>query len=143
MGDTVAAVMRHVKNYFERGCIEGEITIRGSAVSPVLPSPWVYISGSLYHDGAYMLQGDNILCGDLPSETFTGKVWQLHPPDDFIALCESIDAFCKQNPAGALTSERLNEYSYTRATGKHGVLTWQEAFADQLNAYRHMFTEVG
>ena len=80
---------------------------------------------------------------DLPSEDFTGKVWMLYPPDDFLALCEQINQFDEKNPAGALLSESFGDYSYSRGTsGNGGVTTWSEAFADQLAMYRRMFSEV-
>lgn len=143
MTDTIAAVMRHTRNYFERARIEGSISVSGGMVSPVPAAPYVYISGSLYHDGAHKVEAGAIAESDTQDETFTGTVWLLHPPADFLLLCDEIATYCEKNPAGSMQSESLGEYSYTRASGSNGVLTWQQAFADQLRPYMHMFTEVG
>lgn len=144
MVTTIAAVMRYVKNYFERECIEGEFAIRGGVVTPAVSAPYIYISGSTSHDGLKKMHGGAIEADNHPDETFTGRVWMLHPPDDFIALCESISAYNYANPVGALMSETLNEYSYTRqSNGRGGVNSWQDAFASSLVPYRRMFSEVG
>lgn len=144
MANTIAAVMRHVRNFFERELIEGEISITGGMVSPVVDAPYVYISGSKYHDGVKAMTGSSINQDNHPSETFTGRMWLLHPPDEFIALCEEIDQYAARNAAGAYVSESLNEYSYQRATDKSGrVIGWQDAFSERLIPYRRMFTGVG
>lgn len=144
MTNTIAAVMRHLRNYFERDCYEGEITIRGGVVTPSVSAPYVYISGSDAHDGVKKLAGGAILEDSKGDETFTGRMWTLHPPDDFLALCESIAAYEEKNPVGALASETLNEYSYTKQNnGRGGVMTWEEAFAARLVPYRRMFKGVG
>lgn len=144
MTNTIAAVMRAVRNFFERDCIEGEFTISGGVVSPAVDAPYVYISGSNFHDGVRKISASAIESDNHPSETFTGRVWLLHPPDDFLALCERIAAYQIATPVGSMMSETLNEYSYTRqSNGKGSVQTWQDAFSDELIPYRRMFTGVG
>lgn len=140
MGVTIAAVMRHVNNYFQRAeeTISGTISITGGAVTPTVAAPYVCIHGSAHHDGVHRL-------GELEGadETFTGTIWQLYPPADFIDLCQQIAAFDTETPLSPLQSESLGEYSYTRAQGKTAaVLSWHEAFAISLAPYRRMFTEV-
>ena len=143
MANTIAAVMRHLRNFFERGCIEGEISIRGGVVTPAVSSPYVYISGSTFHDGVKRMSGGSIDGDNHPGETFAGRVWLLYPPDDFIAICDNIEAYNSQNAPGAIVSETLGEYSYTKTTGKNGgLLTWEEAFNSSLAPFRRMFTEV-
>lgn len=136
---SIAAVMRHVRNYFERGFIDGEFTVSGGVLTPMPRAPYVAISGSVWHDGVFRV--DQLR--ETPEETFTGRVWALHPPDDFVQLCEEIAAYDEKNPAGALQSESFGEYSYTRASGQSGVIGWQGVFAQRLTPYRRMFTEVG
>lgn len=144
MAITIAAVMRHLCNYFERVHVEGEITISGGVVSPVVNAPYVYISGSLHHDGVQQMISGAIAKDIHTDETFDGCVWALYPPDEFLGLCEEIAAFDGANAPGALASESLGEYSYTRATGKNGApVTWEDAFAARLSPWRRMFTEVG
>lgn len=143
MASTIAAVMRHLRNYFERGSIEGEITIRGGVVSPAVDAPFVCFEGSTFHDGVWQIAGNSLVGEHNPEETFTGKMWLLYPPDAFVALCEQIREYDGKNAPGALVAETLGEYSYTRATGKNGApMTWEYAFATRLAPYRRMYTEV-
>lgn len=139
MAVSMAAVMRHVRNYFERGYIDGTFTVSGGMLTPAPQTPYFAVQGSLGYDGVYsVFEG---LPENMP-ETFTGRVWLLHPPDDFVSLCEQISAYDDKNPVGALQSETFGEYSYTRYNGYSGPQTWQTAFAAYLTPYRRMFTEV-
>lgn len=135
---SIAAVMRHVRNFFERGCMEGEFTVSGGVLTPAPRAPYVAIEGSAFNDGVYRIDE---LKKDR-DETFVGRVWALHPPDDFVQLCEEIALYDEKNPTGSMQSESFGEYSYTRAVGQTGVIGWQGAFAQRLIPYRHMFTEV-
>lgn len=143
MTDTIAAVMQEVHNFFERGSISGSISISGGVVLPDVKAPYVYIKGSSYHDGLWEVAASHLVGDSSQDETFTGCVWLLYPPRDFLALCQQVAEFEAKTPAGALQSESLEGYSYTRASGKNGVLTWQEAFDVKLRHYRRMFSEVG
>ena len=89
------------------------------------------------------MAGKSLVGDNHPNETFDGCIWLLYPPRDFLALCEQIAEFETKTPVGALQSESLEGYSYSRASGKNGLLTWQEAFASRLRPYRRMFSEVG
>lgn len=153
---SIAAVMRLVRNYFERECIEGSFAISGGVLEPMPDAPYIAISGSARHDGVFPasalsgeLTGDE-LCGLIKhdivpgkDETFDGKVWGLHPPDDFLALCEEISAYEDKNPIGAPQSESFGAYSYTRpSVGGTAGNGWEAAFSGRLLPYRRMFTEV-
>lgn len=140
MSVSVAAVMRQCRNYFESGYIDDTFRIAGNALLDVPGARWVYISGSALHDGVWEL-ADGYLTGrdvaGLDDEEFTGRVWLLSPPPEFLELCQTIRAYEAKNPVGAITSERFGEYSYTRdASG------WQYVFGGQLAPYRRMYTEV-
>lgn len=139
MAVSIAAVMRHVRNFFERGCIEGEFTVSGGVLTPAPRAPYVAIEGSAFNDGVYRI--DELKKDQ--DETFIGRVWCLHPPEDFVSLCKEIATFDEKNPAGSMQSETFGEYSYNRATANGNVQGWQMAFAQQLIPYRRMFTEVG
>lgn len=142
MSVTIAAVMRHIRNYFEQGSYTGPIAIRGGVVTPAVSTPYVCIYGSDHLDGIHAVGGGRILDA-MDDEDFTGRVWFLEPPADFLSLVEQITAYEAQNAPSPLLSESLGEYSYTRAQGKTGGgLTWEEAFATRLAPYRRMFTEV-
>lgn len=141
----VAAVMRQVRNYFEREAMDGRFVISSSVLSPAPKAPYVYICGSAHCDGVWQLSGGTLLSergAFAHDETFSGRVWGLHPPDGFLALCEKIADYDEQNPIGAVQSESFGDYSYTRASGQNGVQGWSAAFRALLLPYRRMFTEV-
>lgn len=146
---SVGAVMRHVNNYFESGYRATTYSIEDGKLTPssvFAPGMYVAISGSLFHDGVWKLGDEFELVGrkeGTPNETFFGRVWFLHPPADFLALCEEIAKFDENTPVNGVQSESFGVYSVTHKNGKNGsVLTWQEAFADVLRPYRSMYTEV-
>ena len=60
----------------------------------------------------------------------------------FVELANRIAEYATKTPITAVVSETFGAYSRTLAQGKNGVLTWQEAFANEINPYRRMFTEV-
>lgn len=140
MAITIGIVMRHCRNYFERGCYDGECVIaNGALVTPALADGrYIAISGSAYNDGVYKLGTDV-----LTEETFTGRVWLLSPPASFIALCDEIAEYDAKNPAGAYLSETFGEYSYQRSANTQGVTSsWQSAFAARLADYQLLRSEV-
>lgn len=140
MAVTIGSVMRHCRNYFERGYFDGEITIENGAVTSLALADgrYIAISGSAYNDGVYRLGADA-----MTDETFTGRVWLLSPPTSFVALAQEISAWDAQNTSGAYTSENFGNYSYTKASdGAGGVATWQSVFAARLRAYQLLTSEV-
>lgn len=140
MAVTVGSVMRHCRNYFERGLFDGDFTIQGGAlVSPALADGrYIAISGSAYNDGVHKVGADT-----LTDESFTGRVWLLSPPASFIALAGEIAEWDEKNPTSAYTSESFGNYSYTRASdGQGGAATWQSIFASRLRDYQLLSSEV-
>lgn len=143
MAVSVAAVMRQINNFFEVGSISGMIAISGNAIVPAPESPWCYISGSWFHNGAWKVSQGRLqdMPENLPDEEFDGRVWMLNPPPDFLALCEEISAYDDKNPTGALMQESFGDYSYMRNSATAGK-GWQAAFAARLTPYRRVLTEV-
>ena len=140
----VSALMRQCRNYFEDGYLDGVFRIAGNRLEGVSGARYVYISGSLYHDGVWEL-ADGYLTGrdvaGLPDEEFDGRVWFLTPPPDFLDLCESIRVYEEKNPVSGYVRESFGGYSREWAEslmGKSGAAV----FADRVTAYRKMFTEV-
>ena len=142
MTDTVAAVMRHVNNFFLREAVEGVFSVSGDGVlSPAVDAPFIAVTGSTWHDGLYDSASD-MKTGH--EETFEGTVWALSPRAKFLALCKEIEAYVAKNPTGAPVSESFGGYSYSRGTSGQGggAITWREAFSDALRPYKRMFSEV-
>lgn len=81
---------------------------------------------------------------ELVDEIFDGAVWLLAIPREIVALSESIDAWkAKYATADSVamspfTSESFGGYSYSKAQGANGAsgVSWQSAFASQLNKWR-------
>lgn len=137
---TVANVMRRCKNYFDREVANGQFRIVGGVLSPSIDSKWVYIKGSKKNDGVHDLTANNTL----QDEVFEGTIWCLYPTNDFLALCIDIGNFTAENARTGVISESFGNYSHTDATGvTGGKLTWQEAFAIDLQPFVRMFTGVG
>lgn len=146
---SVGQVMRSIHNFFESGYRATSYTITNGVISPgelLAPGMYIAIVGSVFHDGVWKL-GNGLTLTDhpesAPNETFYGRVWFLHPPKDFLDTCADIARFSAETPVSAVQSESMEPYSVTYKNGKNGgVLTWQEAYADELRPYYHMFSEV-
>lgn len=141
MAVTIGSVMRHCRNYFEAGYLDGEFDIvNGELLSPAFSDGrFIAIQGSAFNDGVHR-QGD----GRMIDESFEGRVWVLSPPADFVQLCREIAEYDEKNPAGALQSESFGNYSYTRAgdSSTGGAATWQSAFQRRLAMYQKLTSEV-
>ena len=123
MAVAIADVMRHVRNFFNRGFYRGEISITGNTLLPAQAAPYVAIQGSAYHDGVYAvidgyLQG---MADGLPDETFSGLVWQLYPPADFIRICEQISAYDEKKAEGVHPWLLVSQGSSALCGGRHAL----------------------
>lgn len=149
MNVTVGQVMHSLRNFFESGYRATNYTIENGAIAPddmLVEGMYIAITGSFFHDGVWKLGEGCTLEGvnaELPRETFFGRVWYLQPPADFLNLCERIAEFAQNTPVTDVQSESFGAYSVTHKSGKNGgILTWEEAFENELQPYRRMFTEV-
>lgn len=142
MSVSVAAVMRQVNNHFVSGYLDADFAVEGGYLKPAPAASFVYIAGSVLHDGVWELQGGKLIGDGIADEAFTGRVWLLKPPRDFLALCREISAYHDKNPTGAPISESFGDYRVTRANEYTGGGGWQRAFHAQLTPFRRMFPEV-
>lgn len=143
----LADICRYCRNFFEREVVasvftvaDGQITCADGQALSLLPGQYYRIVGSVFNDGVYRY-GEDVLA----DETFSGAVWAMAVPPDFIQLCEEIDAWCEAN-AKELESPYQSEniggyYSYTlksgsASTGDSGGLSWQSQFAKRLAPWR-------
>lgn len=144
MAVTLEMVMRECNNFWEKCKYKGLVRIANGRIVPDVGSPYVFISGSASMDGVHSLF-DGFLDGvekDFTDE-FDGTLWYLYPPNSFISIVKAAMEYDEKNPAGSYISESFGHYSYSRASGSNGVVTWQAAFADRLRPFRRMYTEVG
>ena len=144
---TIADVMRACRNFFPYSYKDATYNI--NAAGKITPAEdmvgYVAVQGSHLNDGVYRCTNGMLEDGrdmDFYAETFTGRVWMLTPPRDFIAIVSEIEQYEKKNAVSPMQGESFGAYSYTKASGKRGVLTWQEAFADRLRPYMRLLSEV-
>lgn len=140
MSVSVAAVMRQVNNHFVSGYLDADFAVEGGYLKPAPAASFVYIAGSVLHDGVWELQGGKLIGDGIADEAFTGRVWLLKPPRDFLALCKEIAAHDAKHPTGAAQSESFGDYSYSM--GAQAAGGWAAAFAARLTPYRRMLAEV-
>lgn len=137
----VSDVMRHVRNHFIRDGITGSWTHTEGVLTPaedLTPGMWIAITGEDTGApcGVFQLDENGGIPG-LENMQWTGIVYRLNPPADFIRLCGDIACWAAANPDPATTSEKLGEYSLTRQ-----AMDWQTAFAPALAPYKRMYAEV-
>lgn len=135
----VSDVMRHVRNHFIRDALEGDFTQSSGVLTPAesfAAGMWIAITGEGAPGGVYQLDEKGGI-PDLGDVTFSGRIYRLDPPADFLRLCGDIGCWAAANPDPGVESEKLGAYSVSRR-----AITWQEAFAPALHPYRRMYEEV-
>ena len=139
----VSDVMRHVRNHFIQSASTGSFRQAGGVLTPstgaaddFAPGMWVAIVSADGPQGVFQLT-DQAGLADTLDMAFTGTVYVLNPPADFLRLCGDIACWAAANPDPAVSAEKLGEYSVSRR-----AVTWESAFALALAPYRRMFSEV-
>jgi hypothetical protein len=139
MEKTLNAMCKHCNNYFLDFIYVGKFSITNGCINgapELLDGQYFRIVGSVFNDGVYTYPD-----GGLKDEPeFSGAVWIMKIPQDFINLATEIDAWCEKYSdvqTSPFTSESFGGYSYTKATGSDGDgVSWQDVFASRLNQYR-------
>lgn len=136
---------QELKNWFVREKHTGTFTIENGNLTAdfLVPGQYFRIIGSIFSDGVHLYPAE-----DLSSETFTGAVWTLAIPPHIVCLSDEIDAWRAKYelPDSAamspFQSESFGGYSYSKSgTGANGGTTcvsWKNAFASRLNAWRKL-----
>ena len=137
----VSDVMRHVRNHFILDARTGDWSHTGGALTPsdsFSPGMWIAVTGveNGAPCGVYQLD-ENGGIPDLGDMQWTGAIYRLNPPADFIRLCRDIACWAAAHPDPGVTAEKLGEYSVSR----QGI-GWAAAFAPALAPYRRMYAEV-
>ena len=135
----VSDVMRHVRNHFIRDSIPGSWNHTDGSLTPAeafAPGMRIAVSGEGAPCGVYQLDEKGGIPG-LGDFSWTGVIYRLDPPADFLRLCGDIGCWAAANPDPAVSSEKLGEYSVSRR-----AVSWESAFAPALAPYRRMYAEV-
>ena len=147
MAIDIADVMAECRNHFQDAdtpYIEGDFALVDGVLTPsdgLASGDYIAITGSHLNDGVYLptVDNDGFHLADAEDETFTGRVWILHPTRKFISLVAEITAYATANAPTVITSESFGGYSRSMATNSTGaVIGWQSVFADRLRPYRRM-----
>ncbi len=133
---TVPDVMRHVRHLYPADVLQREWRTEGGVLYPTDQAPancWIAIceSGPI---GIYQLD-ESAHCAALPDSRWTGPVYTLNPPEDFLRLCQTIADWAARHENG-IAEEKIGDYSASCAP------SWQQAFAAALHPYMRMFQEV-
>lgn len=135
-------VLTYIHNWFERDVIVSQWQItEGTIELPHIQEGQYYrIVGSVFNDGLHQYPSD-----DLKDETFSGGIWALAIPPDFIALAKEIEEWESkygEATAGPYASESFGGYSYSLADSVAGggsedpTNGWQRHFRARLIPYR-------
>lgn len=130
-------VLAYLRNYFPDRKWFGTYVIENGTVElpEIKDGQYFRIIGSVFNDGVYKYPA-----GGLTGEVFTGAVWALAIPKDFLDLVAEIEEWQKENgekAAAPFQSESFGGYTYTLKSGADGFgASWQNAFASRLNIWR-------
>lgn len=146
---TMLELCMNCRNFHKPDIMPGTYTITGGVLEPLPAIPdgaWIRIVGSVFNDGCWQYPSSG-----LTDETFTGAVWLMHVPPDFVTLLNDINAWETANQeaiasaaaevlAGPYSSESFGGYTYTKRTSIGDVPTvWSDprlGFAKRLNVWR-------
>lgn len=138
-------VCQYLRNWFERTkyigdftIISGDITYGDGSALPLLSGQYYRIVGSVLNDGVHQVgEGQS-----LEDESFTGSVWSMAIPPEFLTLVEDIGEWTEANAVAINSpyqSESFAGYSYSKGyAGGNGTdaVTWQSQFAARLAPWR-------
>ena len=127
-------VMRHLRNFFATTTYHsGVFTVENGVINPPLDEGQYYlIEGSVKNDGVYKMPTA------LNDEKFYGVITLLAPPPAFIETVDAIKEYQDKHGNSPYVSESFGGYSYSKAQGKNGPITWKEVFAEDLKVWRRI-----
>lgn len=133
----VSDVMRRTRNFFPLARTDAAWQLRQGMLTPAVHNPgdWIAIENG-GPCGVYRLDENGALRGIADCE-WTGRVWLLQPPEDFLRLCSEIAAWQEAHPDPTMLSERFGEYSRSQTSA-----AWEKVFAAALTPYVRMYPEV-
>lgn len=142
----IGPICRELRNYFTQQSNKhwGTYTIENGNINASFLIPYQYfaIFGSKLNDGVYVNDAGGL--ASLKDETFTGSVWDMRVPAEFIALCEDLDKFNAKVDELQLidkgyASESWGGYSYSlSSSAPASMLMWQNRLNRSLNMWRKL-----
>lgn len=145
--ETLSRLCHECKNWFtlEEEIQKGTFSISEGALEDVdflQAGQYFRIVGSVFNDGVHKFGATPPEL--LQDETFSGAVWPMRVPLDFLALAAEVEAWETEYGEGSLSpyqSESFGGYSYTKASGGGGSAsapTWESIFGGKLGRWRKL-----
>ena len=137
-------ICARLKNHFLRDKTDGTFTLV-SGVAPLenlLPNQYFLIVGSILNEGVFQNTAESL--AEIQNETFTGHIWSMAVPVDFLDLCDDIDEFnAKVAELGLIdkgyTSESWGGYSYSLGGA---APAYMQEWANRINSGLHMYQKI-
>lgn len=142
-------ICAYLRNYFRPVKHSGNFEITSGKISGtdfLKEKQYFRITGSVLNDGVYSNVPEDL--STLQDEKFSGEIWAMSIPPEFLKLCEDIQAWRlkNENPESVnmspYTSESFGGYSYSKTNSRAGeqnsgnAVTWHGQFAGRLNIWR-------
>lgn len=141
-------VCARLKNHFLYEKFTDTFTLEsGSApLESLLPGQFFVIVGSVLNDGVFQNTAESL--EGLKPETFTGKIWSMRVPIDFLDLAEDIERFNSKVEELALldkgfASESFGGYSYSLNSSAPAYMQeWQRRIQTGLSHYQKIREDI-
>ena len=150
-------ICAYLRNYFppiskreDRSYIHtGNFIIKNGKISDIdflKENQYFKIAGSDLNDGVYCNIPEDLKT--LHDEVFSGEIWAMSVPPEFLKLCQDIQAWRLKNESpesvnmSPYTAESFGGYSYSKTNSRAGeknsgnAVTWHGQFAGRLNIWR-------
>lgn len=132
-----------LKNHFLRDKYEGEFTlVSGTAPLELLDGQYFVIVHSNLNDGVFQNTAESL--ARIQPETFTGRIWTMSVPVDFLDLVEDIDRLnAKVEELGLLdkgyASESFGGYTYSLQSG---APAYMQEWLRRINSGMSMYQKI-
>lgn len=143
-------ICQYLRNWFERDIIvgnfqvlDGVLVATNNTTLPILSGQYYRIAGSIFNDGVHIMDEVTDVLKDEP--VFSGAIWLMAIPPNFLALVEDIEEWTTKNVDAVNSpyqSESFGGYSYSLRSaggatdGESGGVTWQNQFKARLSPWR-------
>lgn len=144
-------VLIHIKHFYPVEMIEGEFLLENGTI--ILPTDieidqYILIieprsKSTLFLVSARSGQSYNVIPEIEVTDGIVKKVAVLDIPITLVNLSKEIEDWQKKNGSKSYVSESFGGWSGSVATGRNGVQTWQEHFADRLMPFMRLFSDLG
>lgn len=144
--NTLTELCQDLRNWFDRARYIGNITLdayggvfcNGVAIG-LVEGQYFRVFGSVFADGVHVYPD-----AETPAESFTGAVWAMAVPPDFLALVQEIEDWntnARPKMLGPYSSENLSSsgYSYQRQSAEDmAKADYKTVFGARLNKWRKL-----